>query len=309
MDTSFTECSRKMNIDGKIAVVTGGGNGIGKEIALALAREGADVVIADLNDESMQTVCSEIESLGRKTLAIKTDVPKQEAVQNLYEKSIEGMGHVDILVNNAGIHMSGAFNKTKLEDWKRIMDINLWSVIYGVHTFLPHFEERGSGYFINTGSIAGLTGVEDSSVPYTTTKFGVVGMSESLAFNLHGSGIGISVVCPSLVQTRILEDELKVDSESDKAKIREKLLGALKGKAWNEFPGMAGKVVMPEEVANLTIKAVREDRFLITTHADTMDIVQERVDDIQSLIARKATEKAERDQMLIEMVKQMSNDK
>ncbi len=126
-----------MDINGCIAVVTGSGSGIGKAIALALANEGADVVVADINDDWIDNVCHEIEALGRKTLGVHTDVSKYADIQNLYNKSIQAMGRVDILVNNAGIHMIGPINLTTLEDWKEIVDTNLWSVIYGVHTFFP----------------------------------------------------------------------------------------------------------------------------------------------------------------------------
>ena len=295
-----------MEINNSIAVVTGAGCGIGKAIALTLAEEGADIVVTDLNEDWMKETCAEIESLGRKSIAVRTDVSKFEDVQNLYNKSVQEMGHVDIVVNNAGIHMTGPFNKTTLEDWKEIIDINLWGVIYGVHAFLPHFEERGKGYFVNTGSIAGQGGMLDSNIPYTTTKFGAVGFSEGLAYNLYGSGIGVTVICPGVVQTRIMDDERVIDAQSDSMKLKKMLMDSFKDKDWNEIPGLEGQVIKAETVADLTIQAIKEDRFLVTTHQDTRDMIKERAEDVQALITRKATEKAERDKKILEYFQSQS---
>lgn len=295
-----------MDINGCTAVVTGSGSGIGKAIALALANEGADVVVADINDDWIDNVCREIEALGRKTLGVHTDVSKYADIQNLYNKSIQAMGRVDILVNNAGIHMIGPINLTTLEDWKEIVDTNLWSVIYGVHTFLPHFEERGSGYIVNTASIAGQIGVEDSNIPYTTTKFGVVGMSEGLALYLHDKGVGVSVLCPGVVQTRIMDDERVIDAQSESMKVRKMLMESFKDKNWNEIPGLEGKVIMADAVANLTIQAIKENRFLVTTHPDSKELIQERADNVEGLIARKATERAERENKFKEVLKKLN---
>ena len=291
-----------MDISKCIAVITGAGCGIGKAIALALAKEGTHVVVADLNEDWMNETCREIEAMGRKSLAVRTDVSKYEDLQNLYEKSVQEMGHVNILVNNAGIHMTGPINKTTLEDWKEIIGVNLWSVIYGVHAFLPHFEERGSGYIVNTGSIAGQGGMLDSNIPYTTTKFGVVGFSEGLAYNLHGTGIGVTVICPGVVQTRIMDDERVIDPEAGSTKVKKMIMQSFADKDWNEIPGLEGQVILPEEVADLTVQAIKEDRFLVTTHHDTKDIIKERAHDIEGLIARKAAEKAERDIMIMNLI-------
>ena len=173
-----------MEIQGKIAVVTGAASGIGRSTALALAREGADVVLADLNRDGLTEVRAEIEKLGRTGLAIPADVTKLNDIQNLYDRSISEMGRVDILMNNAGVHMSGPVEKTAVDDWKWIVDINLWGVVNGIHVFLPHMLERSSGHIVNTASSAGLAGALDRSIPYTMTKFAVVGLSEGLAVYL-----------------------------------------------------------------------------------------------------------------------------
>ena len=148
-----------MEIQGKIAVVTGAASGIGRSMALALAREGADLVLADLNRDGLAEVRSEIEAMGRRGLAIPADVTKLKDLQNLYNQSISEMGPVDILVNNAGVHMTGPVDKMTIDDWKWIVDINLWGVVNGINVFLPHMLDRGSGYIVNTASSAGLAGV------------------------------------------------------------------------------------------------------------------------------------------------------
>lgn len=295
-----------MDINGCIAVVTGSGCGIGKAIALALAKEGADVVVADINDDRMNEACHEIKALGRKALAIRTDVSKYTDIQNLFDKSIQEMGRVDILVNNAGIHMTGPINRTTIEDWKEIIDINLWSVIYGIQTFLPYFEEQGCGYIVNTASIAGQIGVEDSNIPYTTTKFGVVGMSEGLALYLHDKGIGLTVVCPGVVQTRIMDDERVLDAQNDATKVKKMLMQAFSDKNWNEIPGLEGRVIQADDAANQTIQAIKENRFLVTTHPGARELIKERANDIEGLITRKADERSERNKKFTEIVEKMN---
>ena len=290
-----------MEIKGKIAAVTGSGSGIGKAIAVALAREGADLVLADIRDERITEVAEEIRKLGRRAITVVTDVSKLESVENLYCRTLSEMGGVDILINNAGVHLSGPFHKTTLDDWKWMMDINVWSVIYGVHVFLPHFLERGSGHIVNTASIAGQVGVLDANIPYTTSKFAVVGLSESLALYLNKKGIGVTVICPGVVQTNIGKDGRRLKAEDGLDEAREKLYSSMS----KNQPPRNFQVISPEDVGNQVIAAIKDNVFLVITHEEDKKNIQKRAQDIQRLINRRADVLAQREEMVGKLLQSM----
>ncbi|MBW2624190.1 MAG: SDR family NAD(P)-dependent oxidoreductase [Deltaproteobacteria bacterium] len=296
-----------MNINGSVAVVTGGGSGIGRAIAIALASEGADLVIADVNDDYMDEVSGEIEGLGRKILAVNTDVSKYDSVQALFEKSVSEFGRVDIMVNNAGVHMAGPIEKVTMDDWKWIIDINLYGVIHGVQAFLPHFIERGSGYFVNTASIAGQAGFLDPSIPYSVTKFGVVGLSEGLAVAVRDKGVGVTVICPSLVQTNIASAQRNVQTDAAAEAMRVRVWELLAEKDWSEILPDA-QILMPEDVGSQVIQAIKEDRFLVATHDDARDLIMERATDIEGMIRRRAEARAEAEQRFSELSNQAQSE-
>ena len=223
-----------MEIDGKIAVVTGAASGIGRATAIALAREGADLALADVRDDRLEEARKEITALGRRSIAVHTDVSKLQDVRNLFDRCVSEMGRVDILMNNAGVHLVGPTEKISIADWQWIVGINLWGVVHGINVFLAHMLERGSGHIVNTASMAGLIGAEPS-VPYVATKFAVVGMSECLAAYLRPKGIGVTVVCPSFVATNIAEQERLVPFGDDFDDARRAFLEALKRGEWSRF--------------------------------------------------------------------------
>lgn len=271
-----------MEIVGKVAVVTGGGSGIGRATAIALAKEGADVVVAARNEASLTPVCEEIRALGRQAVAVGTDVSKLADVRNLFDRSVEAMGRVDILMNNAGVHMMGPIENTSIDDWQWMISINLWGVIHGVNVFLPHMLERGSGHIVNTASIAGQVGGLDGALPYTTTKFAVVGFSEGLAVHLRPKGIGVSVLCPGLVQTDIVSRQRTIptgDTVVDTA--RSALLEVVKKGNWSL---LQGQVVQADFVAGLVVDAIKNNRFLILTHDDSREMILRRAKDPEGLI-------------------------
>jgi NAD(P)-dependent dehydrogenase (short-subunit alcohol dehydrogenase family) len=282
-----------MEIQGKIAVVTGAGSGIGRATAMALAKEGADVVLADINDDRLEEARKEIAGLGRKALAVHCDVSKLEDARALFGRSVAEMGRVDILMNNAGVHISGPVEKIAIADWEWILGINLWGVIHGINVFLPHMLERGSGHIINTASIAGLLGVADPSIPYTTTKFAVTGLSEGLAVYLRMKGIGVTVVCPGLVQTNIAEDARRIPVGDGLDSLREAFFEAFKRGERPEFAQIEAEILEPDVVADLVVRAVKENRFLVCTHANTDELIMARAQDIDGLIEQRARERAQ----------------
>jgi NAD(P)-dependent dehydrogenase (short-subunit alcohol dehydrogenase family) len=283
-----------MNIDGKTAVVTGGGSGIGRATALALMKAGARVVIADIDEDRLKTVCSEGSALGGEIVAFRADVSKLDDVQGLFDKSISTMGQVDIIMNNAGVHISGPVEKIPIADWEWIVGINLWGVINGVNVFLPHMLERESGYIVNTASIAGLSGVLDASIPYTMTKFAVMGLSESLAVYLRPKGVGVSVVCPGLVTTNIAGGSRRIPVGDGLDDVRDAVFEAFSRGDLPLPSDIEVEVLEAEAVADLVVSAIEEERFLVCTHANTDQVMLERAQDLDALITNQARLRQER---------------
>jgi NAD(P)-dependent dehydrogenase (short-subunit alcohol dehydrogenase family) len=270
-----------MEIQGQIAVVTGAASGIGRATAIALAREGADLVLADVNDDRLEEVRREIAALGHRGIAVHTDVSKLQDVRNLFDRSISEMGRVDILMNNAGVHLLGAAEKIPIADWEWMVGINLWGVVYGINVFLPHMLERGSGHIVNTGSITGLIGSE-SSMPYVATKFAVVGMSECLVAYLRPKGIGVTVLCPGSVATNIFERERVVPFGDDFDDARKEFFGAFANQGgWSQLPW---PVLSPEEVAEKVVHAIKENIFFVYTHAGYQDLVVKKAQDPEGAV-------------------------
>jgi len=192
-----------MGFTGKRALVTGAASGIGKATALAFARGGADLVICDLNEQALEAAAEEARSMGRDVFLRKVDVSDRAAMKAFAEEVNTSLGGIDILVNNAGVAHGGMFVDAPLEDWDWILSINLMGVIHGCHFFLPKMIDRGGGgHVVNISSAAGFMGLAGMSL-YCTTKFAVFGFSESLREELRPHRIGVTVVCPGFIDTRI----------------------------------------------------------------------------------------------------------
>ena len=191
----------------KVAVVTGGGSGIGRATALALGRAGATVEVVDRVEERVDRVCFELSDLGAPCGGHAVDCSDAEAVAEVADVVFRRRGRVDLLQNGAGILVAGPVEQIPLDQWRAVVDANLWSVVHGVRAFLPRMLEqpkvRGRrGTIVNVASFAGLVAFPYTA-PYTTTKFAVVGLSEALSLELHGRGIGVTAVCPDAVRTAL----------------------------------------------------------------------------------------------------------
>jgi NAD(P)-dependent dehydrogenase (short-subunit alcohol dehydrogenase family) len=189
---------------GQVAVVTGAGSGIGRSTALLLARLGATVHAADLDERAVTAVAAEIEAAGGKGRAHVTDVSDPASVGDLAERVFAAEGAVDVLHNNAGVGHAGPVEDTTLDEWRRILGVNLMGVVYGIHFFVPRMLRQGRpAHIVNTASMAGLVPVAEMA-PYATSKHAVVGLSESLNAELAPRGIHVSAVCPGFVNTSII---------------------------------------------------------------------------------------------------------
>jgi len=190
--------------NGATAIVTGGASGIGRALAEELAKRGCEVVLADLQIELAEEVASEINVSGGKTKAVKIDVTDVSAMEQLVQETAKRTGRLDYIFNNAGIVIGGYVHHYGIEDWSRIIDVNLRGVINGVHAAYRIMMRQGFGHIVNTASMAGLM-PGPGNVAYTTTKHAVVGLSKSLRAEAAQMGIRVSVVCPGAIRTPILE--------------------------------------------------------------------------------------------------------
>src|SRR4030081_1312028 len=154
----------------------------------------------------MAGVVDEVRALGRRGLGIPCAVSQDADLEKLPERAIGEMGRVDLLMNNAGVVLGGPVERIPMADWEWIVGINLLGPVRGARAFLPHMLERGSGYIVNTASFAGLVAHNPLTIPYDTTKHGVVGLSAGLALYLKPKGIGVSVLCPGYVETNLSEN-------------------------------------------------------------------------------------------------------
>ncbi len=190
--------------DGAVAIVTGGASGIGRALGEALAHRGAEVVLADLQSELAEEVAAAIRDRGGAARAATVDVADGAAVERLVQDTLEGRGRLDYLFNNAGIGIAGEAELYRLEDWYRVLDVNLRGVVHGVHAAYPAMLEQGFGHIVNTASMAGLVPLP-GSVSYGATKHAVVGLSTLLRAEAAAKGVRVSVLCPGVVRTPILD--------------------------------------------------------------------------------------------------------
>jgi NAD(P)-dependent dehydrogenase (short-subunit alcohol dehydrogenase family) len=190
--------------DGATAIVTGGASGIGRALAEELAKRGSEVVLADLQIELAEEVASEIRVSGGKAKAGKIDVTNFPAMDQLVQETVKRTGRLDYIFNNAGLAIGGNVNNFGIEDWNQIVDVNLRGVINGIQAAYKIMIEQGFGHIINTASMAGLMS-SPGAVAYATTKHAVVGLSKSMRAEAAQMGVRISVLCPGVVRTPILE--------------------------------------------------------------------------------------------------------
>jgi NAD(P)-dependent dehydrogenase (short-subunit alcohol dehydrogenase family) len=262
--------------DGKVAVVTGGGSGIGRALALAFAREGARVVLADVDRAAMTAVAKEILALKTKALTVRTDVTRLASVQALADRAWKAFGGVDILCNNAGVAAWGGLERATHRDWQWVLGVNLWGVIHGVEAFVPRMIAEGRrGHVVNTASMAGLIASQGLGV-YNTSKYAVVGLSETLAKDLRPHGIGVSVLCPMGVETRIRESERNRPP-------------ALRNEGGPEAAAveLIGRYLAPEAVAQMVLAAIRRGELYVITHDEGLEPLRRRFERMQRSIAER----------------------
>jgi NAD(P)-dependent dehydrogenase (short-subunit alcohol dehydrogenase family) len=193
---------------GKSVLVTGAASGIGRALALAMARQVAGLALVDIDEAGVHEVAREIEIGGGRAVPFVVDLTSKEEVERLYTEVMETFEEIEILLNVAGVATGGRMQNTSLEDWEWVLGVDLWAPIYLIHFFLPQMISRRSGHIVNVSSLNGLVGAA-LQAPYVTAKFGVVGLSESLRMELGEYNIGVTTVCPGMVDTPIMKKNVK----------------------------------------------------------------------------------------------------
>ncbi len=265
-----------MDFKGKTAVVTGSSGGIGKAIAILLAKEGADIVLAARNVPKMEAVKKEIEAIGRRAAFIQCDCADDDSVLNMKDKALNYFGNIDILINNAAVGVQGLLENMVLDDWKYIINTNLIGYIRNVTAFLPHFVKRSSGYIVNVSSIQALAyGTDMRNIGYITTKAGIIGLTSSLCTYLKPKGIKVSCLIPGGVATDIGRNTRYVGTEAEKKQMLAQ---------YEEFQKMP-MFLKPEQCAQGLIDGMKKEEFFILTPPTMTDVLKGQGIDVDMINA------------------------
>ncbi len=271
------------DVAGRIAVVTGGASGIGRGMAESFAAAGMKLVLADVDADRLASVAQELEKTGAEVVPVKTDVSRQDDVDELARRALDAFGAVHVVCNNAGVAHGGVPTwESTLHDWEWIVGVNLMGVVHGVRTFTPLLLEQGEGHIVNTASMAGLISGGGNAL-YGVTKHAVVALSEALFNELAAqeqSRVRVSVLCPGWINTQILQSSqrnqpeavrhhLPQDRTSPEAEIRRKLVES-----------MLASGLDPRRVGDLVLDAIRDERFWILTHPQWKSMIRHRLDNV-----------------------------
>jgi len=242
----------------KTAVVTGGASGIGRALCLAFAGEGARIVVADIDEAGMAETAHNVAKAGSKAITVKTDVTRLASVQSLADRAFGEFGRVHLLCNNAGVAVHGSLDSASHRDWEWVLGVNLWGVIHGIEAFVPRMiAQKEPGHIVNTASMAGLIASQGLGI-YNTTKYAVVGLSETLQKDLRGYDIGVSVLCPMGVHTQIRQSDRNRPAVLRNA-MTEREDGAVE---------LIGRYLPPEHVADRVLRAIYANRLYVITHEE-----------------------------------------
>lgn len=266
---------------GKVAVVTGAASGIGRALAERCAKEEMKVVLADIEEQALMQASRDLAAQGAQVLAVPTDVSQAGEVETLARKAFETYSAVHLLFNNAGVGAGKSAWESSLADWEWVLGVNLWGVIHGIHFFVPRMlEQRSEGHIVNTASMAGLTYGPGQSI-YKVSKHGVVSLSETLYYELalRGASLKVSVLCPGLVSTNILDAQRNRPARLQDASVKEPLSPQAEAVV-QRFQQAVREAMPPGQVADIVFEAIREERFYILTHPTWKAAIQIRMEDI-----------------------------
>lgn len=247
------------NLKNKNCFITGAASGIGKAFSLALAEEGMNLFITDIDIESLKETKKEVEEFGTQIYEAKCDVSDIKDWENAASSFYSKFSSLDLLINNAGIAIGGDLLAITLDEWERVMKVNLWSVIYSLKVFLPKLMEKRRGHIVNVASGAGILATA-GPLPYITSKFAVIGLSEALFGTLSSYGINVSVITPSYIKTNIYQ--------KSKLKYPQKLIDDLGVERLNEISKallkkMGKHAISPDRAVKKYIEGIKNNKLYI----------------------------------------------
>ena len=250
------------DLEGRVAFITGGGSGVGLGMAKAFVAAGMRVAIADIREDHLEQAAAELEGAAH---AIRLDVTDREAFARAADETERVLGKVHVLCNNAGINLFNDIADATYQDWDWVLGVNLGGVVNGVVTFVPRIKAHGDGgHVVNTASMAAFIAGPGAGI-YTTAKFAVHGLSDALRWSLLPHGIGVSMVCPGLVKSKIYESDLIRPPElsTDVTPADEEFMRIL--------PGLHDAGMDPDEIGEKVVRAIRQNDFYVFTHPDHRD--------------------------------------
>jgi NAD(P)-dependent dehydrogenase (short-subunit alcohol dehydrogenase family) len=237
---------KKRDLHGNKVVITGAASGIGRALATGLAKEGCDILLADINEDGLRRTLEMVKQAGGSGEVLLCDVSRLEDVMKMADHCFDTWGKVDILVNNAGVASVGFMGDIPIKDWEWIISINFWGVVYGCHAFVPRMKKQGSGHIVNVASIAGILSSAEMA-PYNATKAAVISLTETLKSELAPHDIGVTVLCPTFIKTNLMEKMRFTDEFQRQCSVT----------------GMENAKWTPEMIADLAIDAVKKDRMYV----------------------------------------------
>ena len=254
---------------GKVAFITGGASGIGFGMAQRFGERGMKLVLADVEKPALEKAVAELAAAGAEVTGVVCDVSDPDSVTAAADRAEEAYGRVHVLCNNAGVSPTCSLDESTVEDWRWVLGVNLMGVVHGIQSLVPRMKAHGEGgHVVNTASIAGLVALPTLGI-YTATKYAVVGISETLRSELAPFGIGVSVLCPAFVNTRLADSERNRPAElGDPGDPSAFITEALKS-------GMD-----PLDVGAAVVAAIERDELYVFTHADSKLGFQIRADTI-----------------------------
>jgi NAD(P)-dependent dehydrogenase (short-subunit alcohol dehydrogenase family) len=253
------------DVEGRVAFITGGGSGVGLGMAKAFVAAGMRVAIADIRADHLEAATAELDG---DVYAIRLDVTDREAVARAADETERALGKVHVLCNNAGINLFNDIADATYQDWDWVLGVNLGGVVNGVVTFVPRIKAHGDGgHIVNTASMAAFVAGPGAGI-YTTAKFAVHGLSDALRWSLLPYGIGVSMVCPGLVKSKIYESDLVRPAElsTDVTPADEEFMRIL--------PGLHDAGMDPDEVGEKVLRGIRRNDFYVFTHPDHREELQ-----------------------------------
>lgn len=265
---------------GKVAVITGAASGIGRAMADTFGRQGMKVVIADVQQDALETAAGELSADGVEVLPVPTDVSREADVQALARQALDAFGGVHVVCNNAGVFAGGLCWESSVQDYEWVLGVNLWGVVHALRTFVPILLAQDSeAHIVNTASMAGVTNGPLSGV-YSMSKHAVVSLSESLYHDLamRQSKIGVSVLCPEAVNTGIGTSER---NRPDKWRAVDQAPSPEREFVEQSLRDFTRKGVGPDVLAERVLQAVRDDRFYILAEGAWRRMCETRLEDVR----------------------------